>query len=196
MQDMHDGMGSSLVTALRGIEHGKMDEAAIVEVLKGCIDDLKLTIDSMEPVETDLLLLLATFRFRLQPRLESMGIRLRWHAEDVPPMAWLDHRNALHIFRIFQECFTNIIKHAGATEIRMTTRLQGETVLITVTDNGKGFIDEADRPRGKGMANQTSRAKAIGAEVKWSSSAAGTEFQLVLPVTKDKISLGGPLNPS
>ncbi|WP_275431263.1 hypothetical protein, partial [Klebsiella pneumoniae] len=78
MQDMHDGLGSSLVSTLRMVEHGHIDEADIAQLLKGCIDDLKLTIDSMEPVETDLLLLLGTLRFRLQPRLEATGIRLRW----------------------------------------------------------------------------------------------------------------------
>ncbi|WP_204332957.1 histidine kinase, partial [Klebsiella pneumoniae] len=60
MQDMHDGLGSSLVSTLRMVEHGHIDEADIAQLLKGCIDDLKLTIDSMEPVETDLLLLLGT----------------------------------------------------------------------------------------------------------------------------------------
>jgi len=31
-----------------------MNEAEVAQVLKGCIDDLKLAIDSMEPVEADL----------------------------------------------------------------------------------------------------------------------------------------------
>ena len=34
-------------------------------MLKDCLDDLKLTIDSMEPLDADLLALLATLRFRL-----------------------------------------------------------------------------------------------------------------------------------
>jgi len=50
----------------------------VSQIFKGCLDDLKLTIDSMEPIEADLLLLLATLRFRLEPRLEGSGIALRW----------------------------------------------------------------------------------------------------------------------
>ena len=52
-------------------------------VLKGCIDDLKLVIDSLEPVDDNLLLLLAKLRFRLGPRLESTGIKLLWQVENI-----------------------------------------------------------------------------------------------------------------
>lgn len=117
MQDMHDGMGSSLIIALLEAEKGHLDASSLTDVLKNCIEDLKLTIDSMEPVEADLLLLMATLRFRLTPRLESAGIRLRWDIQNVPALDWLDPRNALHILRILQETFSNIIKHTNATEI-------------------------------------------------------------------------------
>jgi signal transduction histidine kinase len=103
MQDMHDGLGSSLVSALRVVEDGRLKDVQVAEVLKSCIDDLKLAIDSMEPVEADLLLLLATLRFRLGSRLESTGIVLRWEISDVPALDWLDPRNALHILRILQD---------------------------------------------------------------------------------------------
>jgi len=184
MQDMHDGMGSSLVTALRAVEHGKLDEEEIVQLLRDCIDDLKLTIDSLEPVETDLLLLVATLRFRLQPRLESTGIKLVWQVEEVPPLDWLDQRNSLHILRILQEAFTNIIKHARASTIVMTTRGEGDRVSITIVDNGVGFDVEAARNTGKGLSNQMRRAEAIGAEVFWASAPSGSRFQLDLPVRR------------
>lgn len=184
MQDMHDGMGSSLVTALRAAEHGKLGEVEMVQVLKDCIDDLKLTIDSMEPVETDLLLLVATLRFRLQPRLESTGIKLVWQVEEVPPLDWLDQRNCLHILRILQESFTNIIKHAQASTIVMTTRAEGDRVTITIADDGTGFEVEGTTVNGKGLSNQMRRAEAIGAGVDWTSGGDGTCFRLSLPVTR------------
>ncbi|HEY8035182.1 MAG TPA: sensor histidine kinase [Methylobacter sp.] len=188
MQDMHDGLGSSLVSALRVVERGKMAEADIAQVLKGCIDDLKLAIDSMEPVEADLLLLLATLRFRLGPRLESTGIALLWQVTNVPALDWLDPKNALHILRILQEVFTNIIKHTQATEIRVATRADGDCVLVTITDNGHGFsVDSAQKSGGKGLSNQTRRAQSIGAEVSWDSNDSGTCFTLRLPVRRYQI---------
>lgn len=185
MQDMHDGLGSSLVSALRVVERGKMDEVDIAQVLKGCIDDLKLAIDSMESVEADLLLLLATLRFRLGPRLESTGIALLWQVANVPALDWLDSKNALHILRILQEAFTNIIKHTQATEIRVATRVDGDYVLVTITDNGQGFLLEHGlKSGGKGLSNLMRRAESIGAEVSWDSNDAGTCFTLRLPVKR------------
>ena len=87
MQEMHDGLGSSLVSALRVVENGKMQSGELAGVLKDCIDDLKLAIDSIEPVDDDLLLLLATLRFRLGARLENTGIRLHWKVSKIPPLA-------------------------------------------------------------------------------------------------------------
>jgi signal transduction histidine kinase len=165
------------------VEHGKIDEREVAQVLKGCIDDLKLAIDSMEPVEADLLLLLATLRFRLGPRLESTGIALRWEVQDVPPLDWLEPKYALHILRILQEAFTNIIKHTRATEIRVATRAGGEHIVVSITDNGEGFsVADALKNGGKGLSNQQRRAQFIGAEVGWESSQTGTCFTLRLPI--------------
>lgn len=185
MQDMHDGMGSSLRTALLAVEKGRIDASMVAEVLKDCIDDLKLAIDSMEPVQADLLLLLATLRFRLGARLESAGIVLRWEIENVPALDWIDPRNALHILRILQEAFTNIIKHTQATEIRVITGVENDCVLVKIIDNGSGFavaqgIDNA----GKGLGNQIRRAESIGAEIRWTSSDAGTSLVLYLPIKR------------
>ncbi len=183
VQDMHDGLGSSLVSALRVVEHGRMDEIEVAQVLQGCIDDLQLAIDSMEPVEADLLLLLATLRYRLGSRLESTGIALRWEVENIPALDWLDPKNALHILRILQEAFTNTIKHTHATEIRVATRVDGDQVLVSITDNGQGFaLESALEKGGKGLSNQMRRAQSIGAEVNWDSNGAGTCFTLRLPI--------------
>ena len=86
MQDMHDGLGGSLISAIRSVEHGALGRAEISLVLRSCLDDLKLTIDSMEPTESDLLLLLAALRFRLDPRLDGTGIALRWEVVKLPPL--------------------------------------------------------------------------------------------------------------
>ena len=187
MQDMHDGMGSSLVSALRVVEHGQLSEHAVAEVLKGCIDDLKLAIDSLEPIEADLLLLLATLRFRLEPRLENSGIALRWKVSDVPELNWLSPKNSLHILRILQETFANIIKHTKATQISLATRVAGDFVEVAISDNGQGFVvAEALKKGGKGLLNQLRRAESIGSGVHWKSNHTGTIMILSLPVNQPK----------
>ncbi|MFN3736145.1 ATP-binding protein [Hydrogenophaga sp.] len=190
MQDMHDGLGSSLVSALYAVELGQLREQEVAQVLRECIDDLKLAIDSLEPAHTDLVMLLAALRFRLSPRLQASGMRLEWAVEDVPPLAWIDPRSALHILRILQEVFTNIIKHAGAHHIRVGTRHEGEHVCVTVDDDGQGFVPDLSASggavvapsRGRGLANLARRATALGARVQWLPQQQGTRFELCLPL--------------
>lgn len=185
MQDMHDGLGSSLISALRVVERGNMNDAELAVVLKGCIDDLKLAIDSMEPVDNSLLLLLATLRFRLGPRLESAGIKLQWKIENIPTLDWLDPRSALHILRILQEAIANIIKHTSATEVDISTSIEDDYVLVTVEDNGGGFdVVKALDSMGKGLSGQRDRAAAIDADITWQSNEAGTSVCLKLPIRK------------
>jgi signal transduction histidine kinase len=186
MEDMHDGMGSSLTTALRVVERGQLDEAGVADVLKSCIDDLKLAIDSMEPVGSDLLLLLATLRFRVGHRLEDSGLSLKWEVEQVAALEWLEPKSSLHILRILQEAFANIIKHANATEIAVATRMQGDQVTVSVRDNGSGFAAQqpSTESAGKGLANQRRRAEAIGARLHVESSGSGTCLTLLLPLVR------------
>jgi signal transduction histidine kinase len=100
-----------------------MPHHEVAAVLAECIDDLKLAIDSIEPVDQDLLLLLATLRFRIGARLENGGIILHWNVSDIPPLDWLNPSCSLHVLRILQEALSNIIKHSGATEVSLSTRI-------------------------------------------------------------------------
>ncbi|QCP54806.1 sensor histidine kinase [Trinickia violacea] len=187
MQDMHDGLGSSLISAIRSVERGDASDIRVSQILKHCLDDLKLTIDSMEPVEADLLLLLATLRFRLEPRLEGTGIALRWEVRELPTLAWLDPSSALHILRIVQESIANILHHTRASEVRVSTALEREGVQVTVEDNGQGFDVEGvlGSTAGRGLANQQRRAQAVGGTVSWRSGATGTRFTLWLPLERN-----------
>ena len=184
MQDMHDGLGSSLTSALHLVRHGKADSEELAQVLAECMDDLKLAIDSMEPVDADLLLLLATLRFRLAPRLEGLGMGLRWEVQDVPLLPWLDASSALHLLRILQECFANVVKHAQASCIQLECGERDGGIEVRVLDDGRGFdVQAALQARGRGLKNQLRRAEALGARLSWASSAAtGTRCVLWLPL--------------
>ncbi|WP_198971967.1 sensor histidine kinase [Xylophilus sp. ASV27] len=187
MQDMHDGLGSSLTSALRVVESGQRGNVDLSGLLKSCIDDLKLAIDSLEPVDADLLLLLATLRYRLGPRLKAAGILLHWEVTEVPRLDWLDPRKSLHILRILQEAFANILKHTQATEIRVATGLDGGWVWVTITDNGPGFDPEEGRQRrGRGLANQERRATELGGMIGFEAAQPGTRVRLMIPVDQER----------
>ncbi len=189
MQDMHDGLGSSLISAIRSVEGGGMSDEKISQILKSCLDDLKLTLDSLEPVEADLLLLLATLRYRLEPRLEGTGVSLRWEVQELPALEWLDPSSALHILRIVQESISNILRHTRATEIRVETALDGAGVRVTIEDNGQGFdVDKVlSSPSGRGLQNQRRRARSIQGTISWESRPTGTRFMLWLPLAREGV---------
>lgn len=187
MQDMHDGLGTTLMGALKAVERGQ--EQNLAEVLRECIEDLKLAIDSLEPVQTDLLLLLATLRFRLGTRLEQAGLRLQWKVQDLPPMEWIDPRSALHLLRILQEVMGNAMRHSGATELTVATRLEAACAVVMVQDNGRGFDPASVDRRGRGLRHVQQRAEALGAKAIWravdgTSATGGTQFELWLPLER------------
>jgi signal transduction histidine kinase len=156
-------------------------------VLRECIDELKLSIDSLSIADPDLLLVLATLRDRLQARLEAAGIELRWNVSDVPPLPWLDAQAALHILRILQEVLTNIIKHTQASRIAFSTGGDEHGVTVEVRDNGGGHFthmagEGGALTGGRGLPNIAHRAQAIGATCAWSAAQDGGVFTLRLPL--------------
>lgn len=185
MQDMHDGLGSSLLSAMVAVEQGSMDQDKVVEVLRECVDDLRLVIDSLEPVGHDLVSLLATMRYRLGKRLQTGGLMLEWDVHDLPPLAWLEPPDALHVLRLLQEALSNVLKHACARRVRLTTRHKGSYVEIRVEDDGDGFDIETAQ-LGRGLKSQQRRAKTLGGSVRVDSSPGhGTRLSLRLPVTRE-----------
>lgn len=185
MQDMHDGLGSSLQSALRSVERGSLSNAEVSEILKDCIDDLRIAIDSIEPVQVDLPLLLATLRFRLGDRLEEQGIHLQWEMHSVHALDWLDPESSLHILRILQEAFTNVMKHTHADTIVVNTFNQDDAVGVHIIDNGGGFdFAQALSKGGKGLQNQMRRAQSVDAKITWSAVPGGTCLALLLPLQR------------
>ena len=184
MADMHDGLGSSLLSALVAVEQGTMSHDKVVEVLRECVDDLRLVIDSLEPVGHDLVSLLATMRYRLGKRLQMGGLKLEWDVQDLPPLAWLEPPDALHVLRLMQEALSNVLKHAGASRVRMVTRHHGSYVEIRVEDDGAGF-DLQTIQHGRGLKSQIKRAQALGGKLRIDSTPGmGTRLSLRLPVER------------
>jgi signal transduction histidine kinase len=185
MQEMHDGIGSNLVTALAIAENQNQPEAT-VRLLRRALSDLKITVDSLEPFEGDVVVLIGNLRHRMANDLKEAGLRCVWEVEDCPTISWLDAASALHAVRIIQEAIGNVIEHAEADRITIgchpRARQNVEGVAIFVSDNGRGF-EPAMAPSGKGITNMKSRAKAIRASLDCTSSPEnGTRLTLWLPL--------------
>ncbi|HEY2675789.1 MAG TPA: sensor histidine kinase [Steroidobacteraceae bacterium] len=183
MHDMHDGLGSALTTSLAMIEQGNVNGEELKDVLRGSVDDLRAVIDSLEPLDGDLISVLATLRFRLGKRLELAGITLQWDMEDLPPLAWLGPPQALQLMRIVQEVLTNVLKHAGATNLNISAHRAEPYVEVCIADNGRGF-DVASVPTGRGLRHLSQRAASLhGSVLVDSRPGTGTTVRLLLPLS-------------
>jgi len=84
-------------------------------------------------------------------------------------------------YRIAQEAFNNIGRHANASAVEATLRARPASLTMSISDNGCGF--ETGRPGGLGTSIMSERANDVGAELSIDSSAqSGTIVSVVAPV--------------
>lgn len=191
MRDVHDGVGARLAGLLNTLRGGRVnaggrgaaqaDLGDLEEQVQQSIDELRLTIDSMEPIDGDLTTLLGNLRYRLARRFEAAGITLHWQVNPLPPLPHLTPTDISHIQKLLLEVFTNIIKHSKASEIEVGTAHEGERVSISISDNGLGF-DPATVTGGRGLQNMRFRAKELGAYLALTSEPGKTRVTLTIGV--------------
>ncbi len=184
MQDMHDGLGSQLVSSLAMAQSGSLSPTQTYDLLRSCIDDLRLAIDTASQSLDSLPLALGNLRFRMAPRLQAAGIALRWSALDLSDELALAPQHQLPVLRIIQESITNTLKHAHARTLSVSVTNSASELRVDISDDGTGFDLEAARQsaRGKGLNSLEKRARVLGARFEISSSPQGTRMLLVLPL--------------
>ncbi|HET9577961.1 MAG TPA: PAS domain-containing sensor histidine kinase [Usitatibacter sp.] len=96
---------------------------------------------------------------------------------------------ATAIFRVLQESLTNVAKHAHATHVEATLQREGDTITLSVRDNGKGFSpDDPRKPNSYGLLGLRERAYLLGGDARiHSAPGKGTTIELELHVDEDKV---------
>jgi signal transduction histidine kinase len=193
MQDMHDGLGSQLLSGLMLVERGAVSQPQVVQILRESIDDMRLAIDALAVEDAGLLSALGNLRFRMEPRLKAAGIELLWVARGLPEEIDINPDAVLPILRIVQEALTNALKHSKARQVQVTIAIQheGESdwLVVKVADNGRGITEE--RVSGRGLLNMRNRASRIGGTLKL-ETVPGAGTSVLLRYKVDPSQLGGP----
>lgn len=188
MQDMHDGLGSQLLSSLMLVERGALTNEQVAQILRESIDDMRLAIDALAAENSDLLAALGNMRYRMEPRLKAAGMELQWDARGLPEELDIDPDAVLPLLRIVQEALTNAIKHSRARAVRVTLGVDHggdvQSLSIRVTDNGRGLAAASAAPgSGRGLQNMRNRAGKIGALLKVETvPGAGTMILLRMPL--------------
>ncbi len=97
---------------------------------------------------------------------------------------FMDSNKELIIFRIIQEAFNNVIKHAKASEVHLQLDFCPQQLQISIADNGKGFSQDRSKNRGNaGLKNMETRANILKGEMQvFSSPESGTNLLFTIPI--------------
>lgn len=180
MRDMHDGAGGHLVSSLALLKSKGIDDPDLAAALTGALTDLRLMIDSLDPVDDDLNAVLGMLRDRMQPILKGSGLRVTWQIERLPALPDLGPHLVLQILRILQEALTNVIRHAAARHLTVSARFDPSlrSARLCVQDDGRGLEGAGS---GRGLKNMRTRTGRLGATLRISSDASGTLVCLEIP---------------
>lgn len=88
------------------------------------------------------------------------------------------------LYRMLQECLTNVVKHANATEVKVRLIRSADEIRLTVADDGSGFAEMPQRAPGHfGLLGMEERAVQLGGAVDVRSAPGeGTLVTIVVPV--------------
>lgn len=186
-REIHDGLGGSLSTLIiqaEFIQRMAKDNGALKQEITELKDQAEEAIDELRRSLTmmrrdfDLHKSLEDYCMRFQERsrvwctLKVLGRQRRLPSE-----------MQLAIFRILQECLTNIQKHAKAKNCYVNLKYDGDLVSMTVGDDGVGFETKGSKKGHYGLENMEARAQKFrGTVAVQSAPGAGTQIHLTLVV--------------
>ena len=181
-QDLHDALGQKLVAHILRMELAKEKS----DVLNSTIttSDLSLWINSARDImATARSVAHRTYQYgighefkEVKSQLESLGMTayVSTNVQDLTPQI----ENLL--IMIVKECISNIIKHAKATEVHIDLRLEGHSLILTVSDNGIGY----SRKQGFGMLGIRERVNKLEGQVSFSNSS-GACMRAIIPLPRE-----------
>lgn len=171
MQDMHDGFGSQLSSARLMLERDKISSAQAAEVLRECMADLYLVVDTLGNPEGSLADALVDFRYRSTRRLAATNIEVVWKI-DVEAVPLLPQKTILQLLRIGQEAFNNALKNSKASRITFSAGINGaHRVILEIADDGIG--PPAEAVSGKGINSMKKRCRELGGIIEFLDNAPG-----------------------
>ncbi|HEY6355119.1 MAG TPA: GAF domain-containing sensor histidine kinase, partial [Burkholderiaceae bacterium] len=92
----------------------------------------------------------------------------------------------LALFHVAQEALSNAAKHSRASRVEVQLVNEAESIVLSLTDNGRGFAPEQVEQRmGHGLVNMRDRANALGGQLSLGpAEGGGTQVRVSLPKPK------------
>jgi signal transduction histidine kinase len=214
-RELHDDLGPSLaaiVNRLRTCQQlvrsdpsqAEKDLDEVTKGLKGHIQDIRHLIYDLRPLAVDQLGLAGAIEQQLERFSKDTGVRA---SSSFSPQAAVDPLAEVTVFRVLQECLSNVQKHSAATRVDVGLQPVDSGVELTVRDDGRGFAPDAGSanttPQGVGLVSMRERAELVGGRLTVESRpGAGCSVVLYVPSriravagSREEAALGTNTNP-
>ena len=159
-QDLHDDIGARLLTLMYKAPSPEMED-----YVRHTLQDLKTLTRGLAAPHHRLSHAAAEWKADLTQRLTAAHVELGWSfSADEDRLLSVVQWSALT--RVLRELVSNTIAHAGATRVDIAFVLEGDSVELSVVDNGHGRNPRA-WSHGLGLGGVRKRVKQLGGEVEW-----------------------------
>jgi signal transduction histidine kinase len=193
-QDLHDELGSGIteigMVAARAQSAAAPDEKRMRYLEQVCakaremVTALDEIVWAMNPRHDSLASLVSYFCLYADRFLSLANILWRLEDPTGPPDLVVDSRRRHQLFLAFKEALTNVVRHSGATEVRLSIRLEAGQVRLTIADNGRGVPPGSRTEETGGVANMRTRIKKLGGQFEMTSeSGRGTVLRFFVPLS-------------
>ena len=205
-RDLHDDLGASLTQVglmLEEVQESPLSAEELrahsgnlvsrVRTLARDLDAVVWTVNPRNDSLRELVAYLSQFFlecFRLTPMRPRLEVADEFPEQPISPEA------RHHLFLAAKEAINNVIKHSGATEVRLTMAVVDGVFEVKLADNGRGFaVGPAAASNRQGLRNLRARIEELGAKLTILSEAGGgTKIAIAIPLAPNrKLQTLGPL---
>jgi signal transduction histidine kinase len=194
-QDLHDELGSSLTeismlgararVATATDERRKHYLEQMSDKAREMVAALDEIVLAMNPRHDSLASLVSYFSVYADRFLGLANIAWRLEEATIPADFVIDSRHRHQLFLAFKEALTNVVRHSGATEVRLRVGLEEGEVRLTIADNGRGMPDQMSTENMDGVANMRARVEKLGGRFEMTSEAGrGMTLRFHVPANK------------
>lgn len=169
--DLHDQVLNDMKRLRKKFEAYAKDRSdeqkeEIDRILAATMVEIREVMDSLCPSALEHLGLGAALEDCLRKAGEKGGFKARFKSKlddaDVEKLSLVEQSL---LYRLVQEALTNVIKHAEAKTVRLNAERDGESLLVTVADDGKGIPEGKMNEDSRGLRYMRQRADLIGATI-------------------------------
>lgn len=200
-REIHDGVAQSMANVVLKAEIAerllqKQEYPAAKEEivdLKGQVrtglEEIRKIIFNLRPMALDDLGLVPTMRKYAQDFEEKTKIHTKFEMKGRETR--LPSSMEVAIYRLVQEAFTNVYKHAEATFLLLEIAFTKSMVRIKIQDNGKGFVIKGEQPKETkrtnfGLIGMQERVELLEGRIDIESELkAGTTITMVIPINME-----------